>query len=51
MSTAFIAWCDLCEETGPTLKRKAGGAVLEDQDEWTRWLIDHEYHGLELRHE
>lgn len=48
MSTHFHAWCDTDEEGGPTLRRSPSGTLLEDEDAWAAWLIEHQWHDLSL---
>lgn len=52
--------CETCDEDGPLLKRHAATTSLLSMDhrrstgteEWTRFLIEHEWHGgLRLIHE
>lgn len=51
MSTVFDAVCDTCEERGPQIQRKPAGTTLLLKDEWSAFLIEHEYHDLRLVHE
>lgn len=51
MSSQWTVHCDTCDEDGPDLRRQAGGTVLIDPDEWTAFLIEHNWHRLELHHE
>lgn len=48
MSTYFHAWCDTDEEAGPKLRRSPSGTLLEDEDAWSAWLIEHQWHDLSL---
>jgi hypothetical protein len=48
MSTVFRIECHQDGEKGPQLKRSAGGVALLDPEAWAAYLIEHEFHPMEL---
>jgi hypothetical protein len=63
MSTHFNVYCNLCEVKGPQIRRSPSGTKLltikggqfgggeAAANDWARFLIEHEYHELVLKHE
>ncbi len=63
MSTHFNVYCETCEVSGPHIARSAGNTKLlapvpsgflggdNAALAWARFLVDHEYHELTLKHE
>lgn len=51
-----MAFCADCKESGPQIRRPAGGALLMGAEwnapspvgEWASYLVRHEYHDLRL---
>lgn len=51
VSSQWTVYCETCDESGPDLRRQPGCTMLLDRDDWSPFLIEHEYHRLVLRHE